>query len=144
MSPSCSQTGQIACTEDLMVLQLRLTPDQNDQKQAAELAVKEAQDELEAETDTEKKDALKAEIADRQEKLTSLVSGFEVRHHSTVCAHFQGNVCLCSHIHCFKLHCSARSLIVTFVAASLLLTSAASVLCCSLPCILNLWLSCTC
>lgn len=60
-------------------MQLRLTPEQNDQKQAAELAVKEAQDELEAETETEKKDALKAEIADRQEKLTSLVTGFEVR-----------------------------------------------------------------
>ena len=61
-----------------MLLQLRLTPDQNDEKQAAELAVKEAQDELEAETETEKKDALKKEIAERQEKLTTLVAGFEV------------------------------------------------------------------
>ena len=41
--------------------------------------MKEAQDELEAETETSKKDALKTEIAERQEKLSILVAGFEVR-----------------------------------------------------------------
>lgn len=61
-----------------IIMQLRLTPEQNDQKEAAELAVKEVQDELEAETDASKQEALKAEVVGRQEKLSSLVAGFEV------------------------------------------------------------------
>lgn len=59
-------------------VQLRLDPEQNDQKRAAEEAVKEVQDELEAETDESKLEALKAEVAGRTEKLSSLIDGFQV------------------------------------------------------------------
>ncbi len=59
-------------------MQLRLTPEQNDEKREAELAVKEVEDELQAETDESKHDALKAEVAGRKEKLTELIEGFQV------------------------------------------------------------------
>ena len=60
------------------LVQLRLTPEQNDEKRAAELAVKEVEDELEAETDDSKQEALKAEVAGRKDKLSSLMDGFQV------------------------------------------------------------------
>lgn len=59
-------------------MQLRLTPEQNDERREAELAVKEVEDELQAETDDSKQDALKAEVAGRKEKLTTLIEGFQV------------------------------------------------------------------
>ena len=59
-------------------MQLRLTPEQNDEKREAELAVKEVEDELQAETDESKHDTLKAEVAGRKEKLTTLIEGFQV------------------------------------------------------------------
>lgn len=59
-------------------VQLRLDPEQNDQKRAAEEAVKEVEDELEAETDESKLEALKAEVAGRKEKLSTLIDGFQV------------------------------------------------------------------
>ncbi|DBA99618.1 hypothetical protein WJX82_004102 [Trebouxia sp. C0006] len=58
-------------------INLRLTPEQNDEKREAELAVKEVEDELQAETDESKHDALKAEVAGRKEKLTTLIEGFQ-------------------------------------------------------------------
>ncbi|KAL3140073.1 hypothetical protein ABBQ38_004353 [Trebouxia sp. C0009 RCD-2024] len=58
-------------------INLRLDPEQNDQKRAAEEAVKEVEDELEAETDESKLEALKAEVAGRKEKLSTLIDGFQ-------------------------------------------------------------------
>lgn len=60
------------------MVQLRLDPEQNDQKRAAEEAVKEVEDELEAETDESKIEALKAEVAGRKDKLSTLIDGFQV------------------------------------------------------------------
>ena len=59
-------------------MQLRLTPEQNDEKREAEDAVKELEDELQAETDETKQEALKAEVTERKEKLSTLVDGFQV------------------------------------------------------------------
>ena len=59
-------------------MQLRLDPEQNDQKRAAEEAVKEVEDELEAETDESKIEALKAEVTGRKDKLSTLIDGFQV------------------------------------------------------------------
>lgn len=60
------------------LVQLRLDPEQNDQKRAAEEAVKEVEDELDAETDESKIEALKAEVAGRKDKLSTLIDGFQV------------------------------------------------------------------
>lgn len=62
----------------MLSVQLRLDPEQNDQKRAAEEAVKEVEDELEAETDESKLESLKAEVAGRKEKLSTLIDGFQV------------------------------------------------------------------
>ena len=59
-------------------VQLRLTPEQSDERREAEQAVKEVEDELQAETDESKQDGLKAEVASRKEKLSSLIDGFQV------------------------------------------------------------------
>ena len=61
-----------------LLLQLRLTPEQNDAKRDAEQAVKEVEDEVLAETDESKQEGLKAELASRKEKLSSLMDGFQV------------------------------------------------------------------
>lgn len=58
-------------------INLRLTPEQNDERREAEQAVKEVEDELQAETDESKQDGLKAEVASRKEKLSSLIDGFQ-------------------------------------------------------------------
>ena len=71
VSSSCSMT----C---MPMVQLRLDPEQNDQKRAAEEAVKEVEDELLAETDESKIEALKAEVAGRKDKLLTLIDGFQV------------------------------------------------------------------
>ena len=61
-----------------LFVQLRLTPEQNDEKREAELAVKEVEDELQAETDEAKLDTLKTEVAERKDKLATLIEGFQV------------------------------------------------------------------
>ena len=64
---------------NVCVLQLRLSPEQNDAKRDAEQAVKEVEDEVLAETDESKQEGLKAELASRKEKLSALMDGFQVR-----------------------------------------------------------------
>ena len=74
-----SSANSNSCNNTCMPLvQLRLDPEQNDQKRAAEEAVKEVEDELEAETDESKIEALKAEVAGRKDKLSTLIDGFQV------------------------------------------------------------------
>ena len=51
---------------------------EREQKEAAEAAVKDVEDELAAEQDPSKQTALKAELSDRQSKLDELMQGFEV------------------------------------------------------------------
>ena len=59
-------------------MQLRLSPDQLDAKTALESAVEEVKQELVAESDDQKKDALKVELKEREAKLDTLLAEFEV------------------------------------------------------------------
>ncbi len=95
-------------------MQLRLSPEQNDEKREAEQAVKEVEDELQAETDESKQEGLKAEVATRKEKLSTLIDGFQV---STLaendCPHDDllyewFHCCLLPDIVCFHTMCNCR------------------------------------
>lgn len=77
-----------------LFVQLRLTPEQNDEKREAESAVKEVEDELQAETDEAKHDALKTEVAERKDKLATLIDGFQVSTLLAFISHFIKYVCL--------------------------------------------------
>ena len=59
-------------------MQLRLSPDQLEAKTALESAVEEVKQELVAESDDQKKDALKVELKEREAKLDTLLAEFEV------------------------------------------------------------------
>lgn len=59
-------------------MQLRLSPDQLEAKTALESAVEEVKQELIAESDDQKKDALKVELKEREAKLDTLLAEFEV------------------------------------------------------------------
>lgn len=59
-------------------MQLRLSPDQLDAKTALESAVEEVKQELVAESDDQKKDALKVELKEREAKLDTMLAEFEV------------------------------------------------------------------
>ena len=59
-------------------MQLRLSPDQLEAKTALESAVEEVKQELVAESDDQKKDALKVELKEREGKLDNLLAEFEV------------------------------------------------------------------
>ena len=68
-------------------MQLRLTPDQIEAKTALESAVEDVKQELAAESDDQKKDALAAELKEKETKLDTLMVEFEVRNeHSMSCA----------------------------------------------------------
>ena len=58
--------------------QLRLKPEQLEQRQAAEEELQQIKTELGQEEDPTKQDSLKAELATRQEKLDTLLEGFQV------------------------------------------------------------------
>ena len=62
-----------------VVLQLRLTPEQLDAKTALESAVEEVKQELAGENDDSKKDALTAELKEKETKLDTLMAEFEVQ-----------------------------------------------------------------
>lgn len=59
--------------------QLRLSPQQVEEKRAHEAAVQEIQDEISLEDDDAKRVVLAAELKARQDKLEALMEGFEVR-----------------------------------------------------------------
>jgi hypothetical protein len=61
--------------------QLRLNHAQLEQKEAAEAAVEEVKAELAVAEDDSKKELLKVELADREEKLDALMEGFAVSRH---------------------------------------------------------------
>lgn len=60
-------------------LQLRLNPQQLEEKKAAEAAVSEVTELIEAEEDAAKKADLQVELKARQDALDELMDGFEVR-----------------------------------------------------------------
>ena len=78
-------------------MQLRLNPTQLEEKRAHEGAVKEIQEQIDAEEDAGKKEVLAAELAARKGKLDSLMEGFVVSSSSHVVPsipfghHFQVN-----------------------------------------------------
>ena len=61
-----------------LLLQLRLSPEQLDAKTALESAVEEVKQELAAESDDTKKDALTTELKEKESKLDTLMAEFEV------------------------------------------------------------------
>lgn len=60
------------------VLQLRLTPEQLEAKTALESAVEDVKQELVGESNNEKKDALTADLKEKEAKLDTLMAEFEV------------------------------------------------------------------
>ena len=64
--------------------QLMLRPDQVEQREQAEAEIQEIKTELAQEEDSSKKESLKTELASREEKLETLLDGFQVGH-SLVC-----------------------------------------------------------
>lgn len=60
------------------LLQLRLNPQQLEEKRAHEAAVKEIEDEISLEDDNSKREVLSTELAARQQKLDALMERFEV------------------------------------------------------------------
>ena len=81
------QLHQIHATVDIApTMQLRLTPDQIEAKTALESAVEDVKQELAAESDDQKKDALAAELKEKETKLDTLMVEFEVStEHSMSC-----------------------------------------------------------
>jgi hypothetical protein len=63
----------------LRLPQLRLTKEQQAEKEDAEGALEELQTELATETDPEKKKVLEADVATQQEKMAAMMDGFAVR-----------------------------------------------------------------
>ena len=60
------------------MLQLRLKPDQVEQREQAEAAIQEIKTDLAQEEDPEKQEGFKAELVTREQKLESLLDGFQV------------------------------------------------------------------
>lgn len=75
----CSRASHCLYTFFLSVLQLRLNAQQLDEKRAAESAVDEIRELLDAATSEASKDQLQEELKARQAKLDELMAGFEVR-----------------------------------------------------------------
>lgn len=61
------------------MLQLRLKPEQVEEREQAEAGVAEIKTEIEQESDPDKKASLTAELNSRQEKLEALLENFQVR-----------------------------------------------------------------
>ena len=75
-----------AATNIAPTTQLRLTPDQIEAKTALESAVEDVKQELAAESDDQKKDALAAELKEKETKLDTLMVEFEAStEHSMSC-----------------------------------------------------------
>ena len=58
---------------------MRLKPDQVEQREQAEAAIQEIKTDLAQEEDPEKQQTLKTELANREEKLETLMDGFQVK-----------------------------------------------------------------
>lgn len=71
----------------LVILQLRLSPDQLEAKNALEAAVEEVKQELAGESEESKKDALTAELKEKESKLDTLMAEFEVTFHDLLTYH---------------------------------------------------------
>ena len=72
---------------DVPAMQLRLSPDQIEAKTTLESAVEEVKQELAAESDDQKKDALAAELKEKETKLDTLMVEFEVSTEHSVSCH---------------------------------------------------------
>ena len=68
-------------------MQLRLSPDQIEAKTALETAIEEVKQELAAESDDQKKDALTAELKEKETKLDTLMVEFEVSTEQSMASH---------------------------------------------------------
>ena len=75
LSPDC------VCGRRVSVLQLRLNAQQLEEKRAAEAAVDEIKELIDAATSEASKDQLQEEMTARQGKLDELMAGFEVCKH---------------------------------------------------------------
>lgn len=73
---------QVSAAIDLFnvgAVQLRLKPEQVEQREQAEAGIQEIRTELESEEDPEKHTALREELTSREEKLEALLDSFQVR-----------------------------------------------------------------
>ncbi len=71
--------GVLLCDMVLWLSQLRLTKEQQAEKEDAEGALEELQTELATETDPEKKKALEESLEAQKEKMAAMMDGFAVR-----------------------------------------------------------------